>query len=68
MLKRCLLVVPTYSGKVRKAHLSTPSGSAMIAKRSAWREILPPGHWKVIIYLAAKVHFQISKTGQKTRE
>ena len=42
MRKRWLLVAPTYSEKVTKALLLTPSGSAVVVKRSAWGVILPP--------------------------
>jgi hypothetical protein len=48
MRKKCLLVAPLYSEKFTKTHLSTPSGSAVVVKRSACGVILPPsGNWKV---------------------
>jgi hypothetical protein len=34
--KMCHFVAPSYSGKVTKAFLLTPSGSEMAAKRSVW--------------------------------
>jgi hypothetical protein len=51
MSKRCLLVAPTYSADVTKAHILTPNGSAVVVKRSAW------AHFPLVIgRLKLKVH------------